>query len=182
MTGIPTSMGAHKLELVKGDRNSIVDYVGILDATEGTLAKGAIAGRVFSVLSGKLVPGLAAATSVPYYSWSGLDSGNLPDVTRDRGMPYNAVVRWLVWGYKTAGEMSTTEFATDTYVEGEPLTAVKDDATDQAQRGIIRHQNAVTDTVVGYVSPRGVVTSPDGYSTLYFYPDFVVGSTQANSI
>ncbi len=173
---IPTSMGAHKLEVLKGDRNSIVDETGILDVhANDDLA--VIAGRVMSHTSGGLlVPGLAAH-KMPFYAWSGLDSNNSPDVQRDRGMPYAGAARFGVIAWKAAVELSTTEFKSGTYSIGDALSAMSVVATDPAHAGLLTAANGTTDVIVGYVSPRGKYTGPDGYSTLAFYPAFVDGTT-----
>jgi hypothetical protein len=172
-------MGSHKLDLVKGSRNDIVDYVGILDAT-ATLANGAITGRVCSLnSSGLLVPGLVAVTSLPFWLWAGTDANSSPDTERDRGMPYAGSSRATTWTFKVAGEMSTTEFVAGVYTPGTALSAIQNAATTPAKQGLM--QAAIsTDTIVGYVSPRGVAVSADGYSTLYFYPAFVKGTTIPN--
>lgn len=174
-------MGAHKLEVLKGDRNSIVDETGILAATAN--ANGAVvAGRVMTHDgSGNLVPGLALS-KMPFFAWSGLDANNYPDVQRDRGMPYNGAARFGVIAWKAAVELSTTEFDSSlTYNIGDPLTALSTAATDLSTAGRLRTLNASTDVVVGYVSPRGKYTGPDGYATLAFYPTYVKGTTLATA-
>jgi hypothetical protein len=170
-------MGAHKLEVLKGDRNSIVDETGILDShANDNLA--VVAGRVMThTAGGLLTPGLATA-KLPFYAWSGLDLNNSPDVDRTRGMPYAGAARFGVIASKAAVELSTTEFdSADSYVIGAPLTALSTAATALADAGKLCNVNASTDVVVGYVSPRGKYTGPDGYATLAFYPAYVAGST-----
>jgi hypothetical protein len=167
---------------VKGSRNDIVDYVGILDSS-ATLATGLITGRVCSIdsTSGLVKTGLLTATSQPFWCWAGLDVNSSPDVERDPGMPYSGQARVTLWSYKVAGEMSTTEFVSGTYHPGAPLSAYQHAPTTASNAGLMLVANGTTDVVIGYVSPRGVQTSADGYSTLYFYPDFVPGSTIPNA-
>jgi len=99
-TGILSSMGAHKLDVRYGDRNTIPYYNGIIDsALLGTAAEAAIvAGRVMSLTSAtKLTPGLGVTTpagpaiagggNVPYFLQNGLDLNTYPDASRSRGMP-----------------------------------------------------------------------------------------------
>lgn len=173
---IQTSMGAHKLEVIKGDRNSIVDHTGILSSNALAIAA-AVAGRVMTLTSGGVLePGLALGRQ-PLFAWSGTDINNAPDVTRDRGMPYAGAPRFgcIVW--KAAVELGTTEFVADVgLVPGAALTALANNATAAADRGKLRLAVA-GDVIVGYVSPTGTYTSPDGYATLAFYPHFVDGTT-----
>lgn len=88
---IPSSMGMHKLDVRYGDRNSLPYYNGVLDlAIISNAASAAIAraGKVMSmVAAGRLTVGLSDEGQIPFYSWSGLDENNFPDVRRDRGMP-----------------------------------------------------------------------------------------------
>lgn len=164
--GILSSMGANKLDVRYGDRNTLPYYNGIPDSAkvaDADIVQSYKAGRVLSLTSaGKLVPGIVAAGaqadggSIPYFSWSGLDDNNYPDVQRDRGMPgvldkpagglggpaspgfYGIPVSDdLVGIFATiqhvfAGELSTTAYdqtAGATYAPGDPLTAVAADAT-----------------------------------------------------
>lgn len=95
--GIPSSMGAHQLDVRYGDRNTLPYYNGILAPAilnDVTLRSGLVnAGRVMSLTtSTRLVPGIlavagAAGGPVPFYAWSGYDNNNYPDVYRTRGMP-----------------------------------------------------------------------------------------------
>jgi hypothetical protein len=169
-------MGAHKLEVLKGDRNSIVDHTGILDSDPLAVAA-AVAGRVMSITSGgKLEPGLDVGRT-PLYAWSGTDLNNYPDVTRDRGMPYAGEPRFGCISWKAAAELSSTEFVDDAgLVPDAPLTCLSNAATADADRGKLCLAGA-TDVIVGYVSPRGKYTGPDGYATLAFYPAYVAGTT-----
>ena len=174
---IPTSMGSHILGILKGKRDDLVDYTGILNATAN--ANGAVvAGRVMTLDgSGLLVPGLALGT-LPFYAWSGLDANNAPDVLRTRGMPYSGAVPFGTYSYKCAAELTTTEFdSTLSYPPGTALTALSTAATTLANAGMLRPVAASTDVVVGYVSPAGKFTGVDGYPTLAFYPDYVKGTT-----
>lgn len=173
---ILTSMGAHKLEVLKGSRNDIVDYTGVLDTTAASVAA-AIAGRVMSLTAGGLLVSGLAVAKIPYFAWSGTDSNNAPDVTRDRGMPYSGQVRFGTISAFAAVELSTTEFVAGTYTPGDPLTALSTTATTQADRGLLKVATVATDPIVGYVSATGKYTSPDGYSTLAFYPKYVPGTT-----
>lgn len=88
---IPSSMGAHKLDVRYGDRNSLPYYNGVLDLPVIDNAASAViarAGKVMSmVAAGRLTVGLSDEGQIPFYSWSGLDANNFPDVQRDRGMP-----------------------------------------------------------------------------------------------
>ncbi len=95
---IQSSMGAHKLDVRYGDRNTIPYYNGILNPAlfADALAFAAItAGSVYSLTTaGFLVPGLVNASTpstvggvIPYFGWSGLDVNNYPDSLRTRGMP-----------------------------------------------------------------------------------------------
>ncbi len=180
---IPTSMGAHKLEVLKGDRNSILDDTIILDDGESA-DTGVIAGRVCSIVGGKLVGGLTLH-GLAYFAWSGLDSNNAPDVTRDRGMPYSGQVRFGVICGLAACELSSTEvdpgLDDSDFVPGAVLTAVKAGAVDATKSGLLTLVQAGTDQVCGIVSSRGFYTSPDGYDTVAFYPHHVDGSTVIDS-
>lgn len=88
---IPSSMGMHKLDVRYGDRNSIPYYNGVLDTAiidSPAVAAIARAGKVMSLIAaGRLTVGLSDEGQMPYYSWSGMDQNNYPDVRRDRGMP-----------------------------------------------------------------------------------------------
>jgi hypothetical protein len=181
MTYLQSSFGQYKLDLAKGNRNDVVDYVGIMDAT-ATFANNFVTGIVCSVQNSThtVVPGQVAVTDMPFWLWAGLDPSSAPDVTRTRGMPYSGAARCTLWGYKTAGEFSTTAFIAGSYPIGTPLAAIKNGATTPAKQGLMQPA-ASTDTVVGYVSPRGVATSADGWSTLWFYPAFIIGSTLPNA-
>jgi hypothetical protein len=97
-TGILSSMGAHKLDVRYGDRNSLVYYNGIILSTvmaNATAAQSVVAGRVMSVTTGGvLTPGLLQAATPgatggqqPYFLINGLDINTYPDSTRTRGMP-----------------------------------------------------------------------------------------------
>ncbi len=181
---IPTSMGAHKLEVLKGDRNSILDDTIILKDDQG-VDTGMVAGRVCSIVSGKLVAGLTLH-ALAYFAWSGLDSNNAPDVTRDRGMPYSGQVRFGVISGKAACELSSTEVGegldeTD-YTPGTLLTGLIAGATDATLSGLIVPVQAGTDQVVGIVSSRSWYMGPDGYATVAFYPHHVDGSTTLDSV
>ncbi len=176
-------MGLHKLEVLKGDRNTIVDETGILDAGDADVVAAAFAGRVMThTAGGLLTPGLAAH-KMPFFAWSGTDLNNSPDVTRDRGMPYAGEPRFGVISWKAAVELSTTECDDDTYAIGDALTAlsVPASATTPTEAGLIGKTKMATDVIVGYVSPRGLYTGPDGYPTLAFYPHWVDGTTVNNA-
>jgi hypothetical protein len=158
-------MGANKLDVRYGDRNTLPYYNGIPDGAlvaDDDIVQSYAAGRVLSLTTAnKLVPGILAAAAegggpIPYFSWSGLDVNNYPDVQRDRGMPgvldkpagglgapaspgfYGIPVSAdLVGIFATiqhvfAGELSTTAFdqtAGAAYAPGDPLTAVSAAAT-----------------------------------------------------
>ncbi len=97
--GILTSMGAHRLDVRYGDRNSLVYYNGIISTTvladNGATGSynAVVAGRVMSLTTGQvLVPGLlvtagTTGSNMPFFAWSGLDANNYPDTLRTRGMP-----------------------------------------------------------------------------------------------
>lgn len=176
---IPSSMGSHLLGILKGKRDDLVDYTGILAATAN--ANGAVvAGRVMTLNSSQLlIPGLALG-KLPFYAWSGLDANNAPDVLRTRGMPYSGAVPFGTYSYKCAAELTTTEIdpaQASAYLPGVALTALSTAATTLANAGWLVPVAASTDVVVGYVSPAGLFTSADGYATLGFYPDYVKGTT-----
>jgi len=84
-------MGRHKLDVRYGDRNTLPYYNGVLDIAvinRADRALAATAGKVMSLTTaGRLTPGLSSQGAVPYFSISGLDANNFPDVQRDRGMP-----------------------------------------------------------------------------------------------
>jgi hypothetical protein len=88
---LQSSMGKHKLDVRYGDRNTLPYYNGVLDTTIlNNVNKGVIAtaGKVMTLTTAKrLTVGLSVQGAVPYYSWSGLDANNYPDVDRVRGMP-----------------------------------------------------------------------------------------------
>lgn len=93
---IQSSMGAHKLDVRYGDRNTLPYYNGILDGSlfsDAGVYAAITAGSVYSLsTSGLLVPGVLVAAgatggNIPFYGWSGLDANNYPDVQRDAGMP-----------------------------------------------------------------------------------------------
>lgn len=93
---LQSSMGQHKLDVRRGDRNTLPYYNGVLLATLLTdvdVVAAICAGRVYSVASGgALVPGItptlgATGGPIPHYGWSGLDDNNYPDSQRSRGMP-----------------------------------------------------------------------------------------------
>lgn len=185
--GIPTSMGANKLEIRKGDRNSVIDYTGILAAGVSIPA-----GFVCSLnVSGLLVPGVAPGIKpLPFFAWSGTDANNAPDVTRvgalDGGgppqvrdsvaalgvggiaMPYAGQARFGTISCFAAVELATTGFnSAVAYTPGQLLTCVR---AGVANAGKIKPIDATTDLVIGVVAPAGLYTSPDGYATLAFYP------------
>jgi hypothetical protein len=201
---IPTSMGANKLDVRKGDRNSIIDYTGILAA-----AVSIPAGYACSLnASGLLVPGIDPALSAGpkvgagvsiFFAWSGTDPNNYPDVTRvgllsgalnaqtrdsvaalgvgGIAMPYAGAARFGTISVMAEAELSSTGVvSTQTYVPGTLLTAIGVSAS-AALRGLIRPVAAETDIVIGVVAPAGLYTSPDGYPTLAFYPTFIPGTT-----
>lgn len=95
--GIPTSMGANKLELRQGDVHTTPNGVGVLDATVLANAGGeldaVVAGAVLSKTSaGALVPGILAAVAagggpLPLFLNFGHDVNTLPASVRTRGMP-----------------------------------------------------------------------------------------------
>jgi hypothetical protein len=210
---IQTSMGANKLDVRYGDRNTLPYYngipavttaggAGLTDAavTSAGAANVYTAGKVYSVTSaGFLVPGIIATSTVngspiPFYSLSGLDINNYPDVQRDRGMPaildkatdafYGIPTSTVGVGvfatirHNAAVELSTTAFKTsDSYAAGDALTAVSAIAATAADRGKLKKVAAGTDVIVGYVAPAGKYTGPEGYSTLAFTPAFVAGTT-----
>jgi hypothetical protein len=185
---IPTSMGAHKLEVRKGSRNDIIDWTGILDP-----ALNINAGMVCSInlATGRLRPGLLAADGLsqcPLFAWSGTDINNYPDVRREGSlsgplnnqvrsnpsggsgyaMPYAGEARFGTIAWRAAVELSTTAFnPAVNYAVGQPLTCV---AAGNANAGILRPTAAATDIVVARVAPAGRYTSPDGYATLAIYP------------
>jgi hypothetical protein len=93
---IQSSMGAHKLDVRYGDRNTLPYYNGILNSallSDADVVAAICAGAVYSInTSGLLVPGVLAAAGAnggtqPFYGWSGLDANNYPDVKRTAGMP-----------------------------------------------------------------------------------------------
>ena len=186
---IPTSMGAHKLEVRKGSRTDIIDWTGILDPSETINA-----GMVCSInpASGRLVAGLiaaGAANQCPLFAWSGTDANNYPDVRRDGvlsgalgsqtrsnpsggggyAMPYAGEARFGTIAWRAAVELSTTAFDTAvTYAVGQPLTCI---ANGNAGAGTIRPlETAASDIIVARVAPAGAYVSPDGYNTLAIYP------------
>jgi hypothetical protein len=184
---IPTSMGANKLEIRKGDRNSVIDYTGILAAGVSIPA-----GYVCSLNgSGLLIPGVTSGGAVflPFYAWSGTDVNNAPDVTRvgalngavpqvrdsvaalgvgGIAMPYAGAARFGTISWKASVELATTGFnSAVAYTPGQLLTCVRAGAVNA---GMIMPIAATTDLVVGVVAPAGLYTSPDGYATLAFYP------------
>ncbi|HNX48569.1 MAG TPA: hypothetical protein PLS53_00315 [Thermoanaerobaculaceae bacterium] len=185
---IPTSMGANKLEIRKGDRNSVIDYTGILAAGASIPA-----GFVCSLNgSGLLIPGVTSGGTefLPFFAWSGTDVNNAPDVTRvgalDGGgppqvrdsvaalgvggiaMPYAGAARFGTISCFAAVELATTGFnSAVAYKPGQLLTCVR---AGVANAGKIMPVAATTDLVVGVVAPAGLYTSPDGYATLAFYP------------
>jgi hypothetical protein len=185
---ITSSMGTHKLYIRKGSRTDWVDYTGTLDSTVPTAQ--VVAGRVFTITAGKLVPGLQTAQP-GLFALSGLDANNYPDVTRSRGMPRSGAVQFATVTPFAAIELVSTEFAeTATYAVGAPLTASR---TTAAHRGIIclhgttstsgagvfngTFTSAATDPIIGYVAPAGKYTDADGNQVLAFYPAYVIGST-----
>ena len=179
---IPTSMGIHKLEVSKGDRNSLVDWTATLDQTDPVNVADSCAGRVMTLnSSGNFVPGVTVG-AMPYYAWSGTDINNYPDVERDRGMADAGTPQFVCISWRSACQLTTTEIDQSSGVvaallPGVALTAKAPTAATSSSRGLFTTQKAGTDLVVGYVGPRGVYTSPDGYQTLDFYPAFVPGST-----
>lgn len=88
---LQSSMGSHKLDVRYGDRNTLPYYNGVLDTAvlnRTDKATVATAGKGMSLTTaGRLTPGLSSQGTIPYFSWSGLDTNNYPDVQRDRGMP-----------------------------------------------------------------------------------------------
>jgi hypothetical protein len=172
-----SSMGAHKLEVRQGDRNSIINHTGVLAAAT---AAGAIAGRVVSLTAGnQLEPGLAVGR-LPFFAWSGTDENNAPDVTRTKGMPYAGQARFGTISGFAAAELSSTEFVADAgLTPGAALTAIGITGA-LADRGKLKLAGA-TDVVVGFVAPAGQYTSPDGFATLAFYADYVRGTTVPNA-
>jgi hypothetical protein len=183
-------MGTHKLYIRKGNRTDWVDYTGTLDSTAP--AAQVVAGRVMTLSTGKLVPGMqAAAAGLPFFALSGLDANNYPDVTRSRGMPRSGAVQFATVTPFAAVELVTTEFAeAATYAVGAPLTASRTTAT---HRGVICLQgttstsaaayfngtftSAATDPIIGYVAPAGKFVDADGNNVLAFYPAYVAGTT-----
>lgn len=88
---LQSSMGAHKLDVRFGDRNTLPYYTGVLDTAllnHSDVARIARAGTVLTLTTaGRLTSGITDQGQIPYFSWSGLDANNYPDVQRDRGMP-----------------------------------------------------------------------------------------------
>ena len=177
MATFPRSMGANKLYIKKGDRNSPLDYTGVL--ATGEAAKAGIAMSING--AGKLVAGLTAS-SLPFFAMSGTDINNAPDVVRERGMPYAGEGRFGTLCGLMSCELSTTGFdATAAYPVGTLLTAVAVAAVDPTIRGVLRPTALATDIVVGVVS-ADAVGSEDGYPTLSFYPRFIPGTTVPASL
>ncbi len=175
--GIQTSMGAHKLEVAKGDRNFVVDHTAPLDVTDPVNVAAAVAGRVMTLTaSGTFVAGVDVGL-MPFYAVSGTDINNYPDVQRDRGMPYAGEARFGCISWRSPNELTSTEMIDDTYVVGDPLTAKAINSSDPTEAGLLCNLNASTDLIVGYVAPRGLYVGPDGYNTLAFYPAYVPGTT-----
>jgi hypothetical protein len=184
-------MGANKLEIRKGNRNDVLDYTGIL------VAGASIPAGVVCTLnsSGLLIAGaVAGASPSVFFAWSGTDINNSPDVTRvgalsgalnaqtrdsvaalgvgGIAMPYAGAARFGTISVFAAVELGTTAFKTSvTYTPGTLLTCV---AATQTNAGYLKPVVAATDLIVGVVAPAGLYTSPDGYATLAFYPDFRV--------
>jgi hypothetical protein len=179
---IPTSMGLHKLEVAKGDRNSVVDWTATLDQTDPVSVAASMAGRVMTLnSSGNFVAGVAIG-KMPFYAWSGTDINNYPDVERDRGMANAGTPQFVCISWRSPNELTTTEIdpaggIAAALLPGVALTAKAITCATPSQRGMFTTQKAGTDLLVGYVGPRGVYTGPDGYSTLSFYPAYVPGST-----
>lgn len=88
---LQSSMGANKLDVRYGDRNTLPYYNGVLDIAllnRSDVATIATAGKVMTLTTARrLTDGVTDQGQIPYYSWSGLDENNYPDVRRDRGMP-----------------------------------------------------------------------------------------------
>lgn len=93
---IQSSMGAHKLDVRYGDRNTLPYYNGILNSallSDADVVTAICAGSVYSITTGGLlVPGILATAgatggTIPFYGVSGLDANNYPDVQRSAGMP-----------------------------------------------------------------------------------------------
>lgn len=173
---IKTSMGAHKLEVRKGDRNSIIDLTAPLLNTADNLAA-AVAGRCVTLNpnTGKLEAGLALGRLV-FFAWSGTDVNNYPDVQRDRGMPYAGEARFGTISVHAAVELSTTEFVDDANLKPGALLTALSTAAVTADRGKLKLA-AAGNVVVGLVAPAGKHVSPDGYDTLAFYPHLITGTT-----
>lgn len=185
---IPTSMGAHKLEVRKGSRNDIIDWTGMLDPDLDINA-----GMVCSIntATNRIRPGLAVADDLnqcPLFAWSGTDANNYPDVRREGtlsgplgdqtrsnpsggggyAMPYAGEARFGTIAWRAAVELSTTEFNNAVaYTVGQPLTCV---AAGNANAGVLRPLENATDIIVARVAPAGRYMGPDGYATLAIYP------------
>ena len=180
---IPTSMGLHQLTVAKGDRNSIVDHTATLDQIDPVNVAASMAGRVMSLnSSGHFVPGVVIG-AMPFYAWSGTDPNNYPDVERDRGMANAGTPQFVCITWRAACELASTEIdpaggiAAALGIPGTPITAKATTCATATERGMLTTQKAGTDLIVGYTSPAGLYTSPDGYPTLGFYPAYVPGST-----
>lgn len=178
---IPTSMGLHKLELSKGNRNDIVDWSAPLDQTDPLSVAAAYAGRVMTLnSSGNFIAGVVIG-AMPFYAWSGTDINNYPDVERDRGMANAGTPAFVCWSWRAAAAMTTTEIAPDIIASppaiGTALTAKATTCSTASQRGMFTLTKAGSNLVVAYVGPRGLYVGPDGYNTLEFYPAYVPGTT-----
>lgn len=173
---LATSMGTNLLYAIKGDSNQDnLDYTASLDSSVTTTD--GFTGRGVCLSSDKWVMGLSAATSIPYFLYAGLDANNAPDVLRSRGMAYSGAGKAVAWSVFSPLEILTTGFrAADTFTVGVPLT-VSAAASAAGSKGLICTLGAATDTVIGYVGPKGKFTNEHGYDVVHIQLNYVRGTT-----
>ncbi len=171
---LATSMAQNQLQIVKGSTFDILDWTAPLSGLSASIPAGAV---MTLDSSGNFVAGASfAAAKIPFYAWSGTDLNNAPDVVRTRGMPYSGAGRFRGITYKANVELQTTYFDATQSASLLPGVALTAQGTAGAQPGRIKIAIA-TDVVVGRVSAAGYNAGVNGYPTLNFYPEYIVGTT-----
>lgn len=175
---LSTSMGANLLYATKGDSNLIaIDHTTGYDSTAYNADSASFtAGRGMTLSSGKWVAGMAAVGSIPYFAYSGLDTNNLPDVYRTRGMPYANNGQFVCWSVFNRIRIATTAINTSaTFTVGTPVT-ISAAASAAGRKGLLTDGNGTTNPTVGFVAPAGKYTNAHGYSVVEIDLHYIAGS------
>lgn len=177
---LATSMGANLLYATKGDSNLIaIDHTAGYDNTAyGTDTASFTAGRGMVLSSGKWIAGIAAATDIPYFAYSGLDANNSPDALRTRGMPYANNGQFVCWSVFNTLRIATTALDTAaTFTAGAKVTISKNTSSAGKKGLVTTLVTPASDVVVGFVAPAGKYVGAHGYSVVEIDLRYIPGTT-----